>query len=476
MPPSCPSGGKLSDIFGRKQTLLATVGIFLLGSLLCALSNSMGMFIAARAIQGVGGGGTVVLPNICVSDLFSLKERAMYFGLLSTVWALASVLGPVLGGVLTNRVSWRWCFWINLPLGGLALVVLVFFLQMHNPRTPLKQGLIAVDWIGVILVVGSTLMVLMGLEFGGLEFPWKSATVICLIVFGIVGVALFTVYESKIASHPVIPPRIFRYGNSISACSLSFLHAMAFLGGTYWLPLYFQTVLGANSLLSGVYLLPYVVASSFLSVGSGIFIKRTGNYCWPIIAGLPVMALGFGLMTYLGNRAHWGRIITFQIIAGLGSSTGFQAPLIALQTNIDSRDIGAATSTYSFARQIGTSVSVVLGGVVFSNVMNSQQSDLESAVGPQLALPFAGENALASVRLIARLPATQQRIVRTAYWEALQKVFILYACAAFTAFLIGLFIKQTKLSQEHQEHKTGLQSLKNEKGRMNLQIDAEPAV
>ncbi|KEQ92614.1 hypothetical protein AUEXF2481DRAFT_31870 [Aureobasidium subglaciale EXF-2481] len=281
---------------------------------------------------------------------------------------------------------------------------------MHNPRTPLKPGLIAMDWIGNILAVGSTLKVLLGLEFGGVEFLWKSATVICLIVFSVIGVALFTVYESEIASHPVIPLRIFRYRNSISACSLSFSYAMVFLRGTYWLPLYFQAVLGANSLLSGVYLLLYVVASSFLS------------------------------------------------------------------TNIDPRDIGAATSTYSFARQIGTSVSVVLGGVVFSNVRNSQQSGLESAVGPQLALQFAGGDAFASVPLIARLPAAQQQMIRTAYWEALQKMFILYACAAFTAFLIGLSLRQAKLSQEHQEHKTGLQSLKNEQDRRNLQADAEPAV
>ncbi|TVY58522.1 MFS-type transporter [Lachnellula cervina] len=468
-----PIWGKLSDIFGRKQTLLATVGIFLLGSLLCALSNSIGMFIAARAIQGVGGGGAIVLPNICVSDLFSMKERSMYFGLLSSVWALASALGPVLGGIFTSRVSWRWCFWINLPFGGLALVVLVFFLKLHNPRTPLKQGLAAIDWIGNLLVVGSTLMALIGLQFGGVQFAWKSATVICLIVFGALGIALFAIYESEFASHPVMPPRIFRYRNSVSAYSLSMMHAMAFLSGTYWLPLYFQAVLGANSLLSGVYLLPYVIASSFLSVGSGIFIKKTGNFRWPIVVGLPVMALGFGLMTYLGDEAHWDRIIIFQIIAGLGSSTGFQAPLVALQTNIEPQDIGAATAAYSFARQIGTSGCVVLGGVVFSNVMNSQQARLKSALGPQLASQFTGGDAFASVPLIAPLPTDQQQVVRAAYWDALQKMFILYACVAFTGFIISLFIRQTTLSQEHSEHKTGLQSLKKENRRKNRWGDGE---
>ncbi|CZT52202.1 related to DHA14-like major facilitator efflux transporter [Rhynchosporium secalis] len=460
-----PVWGKISDIFGRKQTLLGAVSVFLLGSLLCAISQSMGMLIAARAIQGIGGGGAIVLPNLCISDLFSMKERGMYFGLLSAVWALASALGPVVGGIFTDRVSWRWCFYINLPLGGLALAVLVFFLKLHNPRTPIKQGLAAIDWIGNLLIVGGTLMVLMGLQFGGVEFAWKSATVICLIVFGAVSVALFCIYESRFATYPVIPPRIFRHRNSVAAYSLSIMHAMAFLGGTYWLPLYFQAVLGASSLLSGVYLLPYVISSSFLSVGSGMFIKKTGNFRWPIVVGLFVMTLGFGLLTYLDDEPHWDRIIIFQIIAGLGSGTNFQAPLIALQTNIEPRDIGAAVSAYSFARQIGTSVSVVLGGVVFSNVMNSQQGLLKSALGPQLASEFSGRNASASIEKIAGLPLGQEQTVRATYWDALQKMFILYACVSFFGLLLSLFIRQTKLSQEHTEHKTGLQSLKKEDAR-----------
>jgi EmrB/QacA subfamily drug resistance transporter len=472
-----PVWGKISDIFGRKQILLVAVSIFLLGSLLCALSQSMGMLIAARAIQGIGGGGAIALPNICISDLFPLQERGMYFGMLSTAWALASALGPVIGGVFTDRVSWRWCFWINLPFGGVALAVLVLFLELHNPRTPLKQGLAAIDWIGNLLVIGGVLMVIMGLQFGGVDFAWDSATVICLLVFGAVSVALFCIYESKFASYPVIPPRIFRYRNSVSAYSLSIMHSMSFLGGSYWLPLYFQAVLGANPLLSGVYLLPYIVASSCLSVGSGIFIKKTGNFRWPIVVGLFVMTVGLGLLTYLDDKPHWDRIIIFQIIAGLGSGTGFQAPLIALQTNIEPRDIGAATSAYSLARQIGTSVSVVIGGVVFSNGMSSQQGHLRSALDSPLALEFNGRNAAASIQKIAGLPTNQKQTVRAAYWDTLQKMFILYACVSFTGLLIGLFVKQTKLSQKHTEYKTGLQSLKQDRrGNTEKTEDEEQAI
>lgn len=469
-----PVWGKISDIFGRKQTLLLTVGVFLVGSLLCAVSQSMSMLIAARAIQGVGGGGAILLPNICVSDLFSLQKRGMYFGMLGMVWALASALGPVIGGIFTSRVSWRWCFYINLPFGGLALVVLTFFLKLHNPRTPLKQGLAAIDWVGNLLVIGGTLMILLGLQFGDVQFPWKSATVICLLVFGVITVGIFAFYESRFAKYPVIPTRIFKYRNSIAAYLLAVTHAMAFLGGTYWLPLYFQSVLGANSLLSGVYLLPYVISSSFISIGSGIFIKKTGNYRWPILLGLLVMTLGLGLMTYLGDEAHWDRIILFQIVAGIGSGTNFQSPLIALQTNIEPRDIGAATSSYSFARQIGTTVSVTIGGVVFNNVMNSQQGHLIAALGKKLAEQFNGDTASASIRRIQALDPERKHIVRHAYWHALRTMFIVYTCVSFVGLIVSFFVRQTKLNTEHTEHKTGLQSLKKEE-RKNEKPDEERA-
>ncbi|PQE08023.1 multidrug resistance fnx1 protein [Rutstroemia sp. NJR-2017a BBW] len=200
-----------------------------------------------------------------------------------------------------------------------------------------------------------------------------------------------------------------------------------------------------------------------------MFIKKTGNFRWPIVLGLFVMTIGLGLLTYLDDEPHWDRIIIFEIIAGLGSGTNFQAPLIAIQTNIEPQDIGAATSAYSFARQIGTSVSVVIGGVVFSNVMNSQQ-------GPQLALEFSGRDASASIQKITGLPTDQKRIVRAAYWDALQKMFILYTCVTFTGLLISLFIKQTKLSREHAEHKTGLQSLKKEDRGKTKKSDKEQAI
>lgn len=466
-----PTWGKISDIFGRKPTLIATVTIFWIGSLLCAVSTSMGMLIAARAIQGVGGGGTIVLPNICISDLFSMRKRGMYFGILGMVWALASAIGPILGGVFTSKVSWRWCFYINLPLGGIGLLILIFVLKLHNPRTPVKQGLAAIDWVGNVLIIGGTLMLLFGLEFGGVQFPWKSATVICLIVFGFITIALFGLYENRVAKFPVMPTRLFRGRTSIAAYGLSIMHAMTFMSGSYWLPLYFQAVLGATSLLSGVYILPYVLALSITSALTGVFIKKTGNYKIPIVSGLTIMTLGFGLFIDLGAKANWVKIIIFQIIAGIGVGPNFQSPLIALQTNVEPRDIGAATASFQFLRQLGTSTSVVIGGVIFDNEMQKQQASLIRELGPELASKLSGSEAASSVFLVASLKGHQREVAQTAYWNAMQKMFIAYTCFVFVGLLISFFVKQKTLSKQHTEHKTGLNSLKQETKKKQADVE-----
>ncbi|KAI1414881.1 MFS general substrate transporter [Hypoxylon sp. FL1857] len=455
-----PSWGKVSDIWGRKPVLLAAVAIFWIGSLICALSINIGMLIAARAIQGIGGGGIVVLTNICVGDLFSMRKRGMYYAFFGMVWAIASAIGPILGGVFTSKVTWRWCFYVNLPISGVGFFVLLFVLKLHNPRTPVWEGLAAIDWLGSLLIIGGTLMFLFGLEFGGVTYPWNSAATICLIVFGIVTVGIFVAVEKWYAKYPVIPLRLFKFGKNISTFVICLVHGAVFISGSYYLPLYFQAVLGASSLLSGVYILPYVLALSFMSIGSGLFMKKTGKYLPAIIFGMLFMTLGFGLFIDLGAQADWAKIIIFQIIAGVGVGPNFQSPLIALQTSVEPRDIAAVTSTFGFVRQLSTSISVVIGGVVFQNGMEKQYPTLLAQLGPELANQLSGGSAGGNVGLVASLPGRQGEIARTAYWNSLRDMYIMYTAIAGVGLLVSPFISQRKLSREHHEHKTGLQSLR----------------
>ncbi|PBP18798.1 major facilitator superfamily transporter [Diplocarpon rosae] len=453
---SVPSWGKFSDIWGRKPILLVASAVFFVGSLLAAVSVSIGMLITARAIQGIGGGGLIILVNICITDLFSMRNRGAYYGVIGMVWALACALGPILGGVFTEKVSWRWCFYINLPITGTVFIMLFFFLHLHNPRTPVWDGLKAVDWTGSLTVVGGTLMLLLGLEFGGVTHPWDSATVICLIVFGVLVGGLFILNEWKFARYPVMPLRIFKHRSNIASLGVCFCHGFVFIAGTYYLPLFFQAVLGATPLLSGVYLLPFAMSLSITSGFTGVFIKKTGKYLPAVWFGMSFMLLGFGLYIDFPRHPGWAKIIVYQIVAGIGVGPNFQAPLIALQSMVEPKDIATATATFGFTRNLATSISVVIGGVVFQNEMQNRYPALLAALGPETASFLSGGSAGTSVGLVSQLPAAQREIARDAFYQSLRTMWIIYVAFAALGLVFCAFVGSYVLSKEHQTTKTGL--------------------
>ncbi|KAL1794847.1 hypothetical protein ACET3X_006663 [Alternaria dauci] len=466
-----PIWGKISDIFGRKPILLLTNAIFFVGSLLAGVSVNMDMLIASRVIQGVGGGGLITLVNIAISDLFSVRDRGQYFGIIGGVWALASSLGPVVGGLFTQKVSWRWCFYINLPFDGVAFLILLFFLDVKTPRTPLREGLKAVDWLGSLTMVGGVVMLLLGLEFGGISHPWDSVTVLCLIIFGAVVIGIFFLIEWRIAPYPLMPLDLFSKRSNLAALATCFFHAFVFISGNYFLPLYFQAVLGATPILSGVYLLPTALSLSFLSAFTGVFIKKTGQYLPMIWFGMTLMTLGFGLFIDFDVNTSWAKIILFQIIAGIGVGPNFQSPLIALQSLVPKRDIATATATFGFTRNLGSAISVVVGGVVFNNEMKSKQSQLAASLGPETAASFGGGSAGANVGLIQSLPNEQKAIARKAFADSLSTMWILYVAFAVVGLGVSLLITRNKLDKQHEETKTGIEAEKAKR----LEREAERA-
>lgn len=381
------------------------------------------------------------------------------------VWAVASAVGPVLGGVFTSKVSWRWCFYVNLPISGVGMAVLAFILKLHNPRTPMRQGLKAVDWLGSLTVVGATLMVLLGLELGGVSRPWSSPTVICLLVFGVVTAGIFTLIEWKVAEFPIIPLRIFSSRSSLASLGVCACQSFVFISGSYYLPLYFQAVLSATPLFSGLYALPFALSLSGVSALTGLFIKKTGKYLPCIIFGMTTMTLGFGLFIDLGREMNLPKLILYQIVAGVGVGPNFQAPLIALQSTVQNRDIGSATGTFGFVRQLFTSISVVVGGVVFQNRMQAQYPTLVEELGPQTAGLLSGTNAASNVAAVAALKGREGEIARDAYLRSLRTMYILYVAFSGLGLVLSFFVGSRKLSKTHEEHKTGLAGMRAANGR-----------
>lgn len=321
----------------------------------------------------------------------------------------------------------------------------------------------AVDWLGSLTIVGGTLMFLLGLEMAGNAFPWNSPQVICLLVLGVFVASLCIVVEMYVAKSPIIPVRLFNNVKNISVLGLCFCHGFVFISVSYYMPLYFQGVLGASALMSGVYVLPFTFVLGACSAAAGFLIKKTGKYKPPIVVGFALMTLGYGLFIDLDPFANWPKIILYQIVLALGVGPNFQSPLIALQSTVQPRDIASATGTYMFVRQLSTSISIVVGGVIFDNAINKQYDSLISVLGQETASLLTGQNAAASVSEVAALPEPARSIAQNAYWQALRTMFIFYVAFAGLGFVISFFVGGRTLSKEHTEHKTGLETLQQQR-------------
>lgn len=456
-----PIWAKCSDIWGRKPALLGAVGLFAVASVIAAVSTSMQMLIAARALQGTAGGGLFQLVSITISDLFSLRRRALYVGLLGMMWVLAGSAGPLIGGAFTQFVSWRWCFWINLPVSGVAFVLLLLFLDVHNPRTKLGEGVMAVDWFGTLSILAVTLLLLLGLDFGGATFPWDSPKVICLIVFGTLMIGFFVFSEKRLAKYPLMPLGVFGNWSNNAAFLVAFAHSMVSIGIEYYLPLYFQSVKQASPLRSGILILPMMLTEAAGDIIVGILIHQTGRYREVIWVGVTLMTLGTGLYIDFRTDTSVARVIGFEIIWGIGTALIFTSPMIAIQNTVSQADTAAATATLGFIRNLATSLSIVLGGVVFQNSMAARQSSLAAAgLGKSVLEALSGDQAAANVEIVKSiLDAAQRHVVQDAFAWSLRNMFIMYTCMAAAAMVASAFIKQRHLRTEHTETKTGIQQL-----------------
>ena len=419
------------------------------------------MLIAARALQGAAGGGLMQLVTITISDLFSVRNRALYLGLLGFAWTLAGSAGPLIGGAFTQLVSWRWCFWINLPVCGIAFVLLLLFLDVHNPRTKLGEGIRAIDWFGTLSILGVTLLLLLGLDFGGAIFPWNSPKVICLIVFGTLMIGFFLFSESRLAKYPLMPLSVFKDWSNNATFLIAFAQNMVSIGTEYYLPLYFQSVKQASPVRSGILILPMIITEAAVDIVVGIFIHKTGRYREPIWAGLTLMTLGTGLYISFGTGKSIAKIAGFEIIGGIGTALLFQAPMLAIQNTVSQANTASATATMGFMNNIATSLSLVLGGVVFQNSMTARQSSLAAAgLSKSILEALSGDQAAANVGITKSIQdAAQRHVVLDAFAWSLRNMFIMYTCVPAVAMVASVFIKQRHLRMEHTETKTGIPQL-----------------
>lgn len=463
-----PIWAKGSDIWGRKLALLASVSLFAASSVMAATSRRMEVLVAARALQGTAGGGMSQLVSITISDLFSMRARALYIGFMGVMWAVAGAAGPLVGGALTELASWRWIFWINLPVCGLTIVVLVLFLDVHNPRTKFIDGMLAIDWFGTISILAVTILVLLGLDFGGAIFAWSSPKVICLIVFGVAAVGIFVFSEKRLAKYPMVPMSVFASRSNNAVFVVAVIHSMVSIGAEYYLPLYFQSAKEASPLRSGILILPMMITAATVDVISGVLMHQTGRYRELIWVGVTFMTLGTGLFINQGTMTPLAPIVIYQIVHTVGIALMYQAPMIAIQNTVTQSDTATATATLGLFRNMATALSIVIGGTVFQNSMAAQQQKLAAAgLKPSVLAALSGDMAAANVNVIKTISdLTQRRAVQDAFSWSMRNMFIVYTALSAVAMAAAVFVKHQALRTEHTETKTGIQNMTRRESRV----------
>ncbi len=433
-----PIYGKLSDLFGRKIMLQIAVSLFVLTSLLCGIANSMVQLIVFRALQGLGGGGLLAMAHATIADVISPRERGRYQGYIASVFAAASVVGPVLGGLFVDHLTWRWVFWINLPIGIGALIAS----QVTLKRLVSKRVRHKIDYLGAVLIVSAVCCVLLLTTMGGEEVPWDSLTIKAL---GAGAVMLFVgcVVQERRASEAILPPRLFHNSVFVVASMTNLLASICMLGGIVFMPLFLQLVYSMQADASGLMLIPLTGGTVTGAISSGQLVARIGRYKRFPLIGLATTCAGLLMLTTVTPATPLALVCVYLAINGLGIGLIMPSLLVAVQNSVDIRDLGTGTASITFFRSMGGSFGVALFGAVLIGRLNGLIAKLPGgeALGasPGTDLLHAGPDAVASVPEALRAP------VAAVMAEAFHDVFWLGAGLSLTAFMITLFLKELPL-------------------------------
>ena len=426
--------GKLGDLFGRKAVFCVAVVFFLVGSVLCGMSGSMTMLVASRALQGIGGGAVMVTATALIGEVIPLRDRGRYQGALGAVFGVTTVVGPLLGGFFTDHLSWRWAFWVNVPIA-----VVVFFVAAATIPALGKATRPAIDYAGIVLVGLGASGLTLATSWGGSTYPWASPMIIGLFVGSALAIAAFVWVESQ-AGEPILPIRLFRSPVFSVCCVLSFIVGFAMLGALTFLPTFMQFVDGVSATVSGLRTLPMVAGLLLTSMGSGVLVSRTGRYKIFPVVGTAVMAVGFVLLSRMDAGTPLLAQSLYLFILGTGIGMCMQVLILIVQNTSSFDDLGVSTSGVTFFRTIGSSFGAAIFGSLFANF-------LDARIGAALAASGAPPAAAQSPQVLHQLPPEIAAPIVNAYADSLGMVFLCAAPVAVVGFIVAWLLKEVPLRE-----------------------------
>jgi len=432
-----PVYGKLGDLIGRKGLFITAIAIFMVGSVIGGLAHNMTWLIAGRAVQGLGGGGLLILAQAIIADVVPARQRGKYMGIMGGVFAISSVAGPLLGGWFTDSIGWRWAFWMNIPLGILAITSAAFFLRLpkNTNRNP------SIDVAGIsLLAVASTCLVLMT-TWGGNTYDWNSPVIIGLILGAIVAGISFVVVERR-AAEPIMPLHLFRQRNFNLTTVVGLIIGVAMFGALAYLPTYLQMVTGANATQAGLLIIPLMAALLITSIVSGQLVSKTGRYKWFPITGMVLVGISlFLLSTMTPTLAVW-IICGYLAIMGLGLGMSMQILILIVQNTFPVTEVGTATASNNYFRQIGAS----LGSAIVGSLFVAKLTQLLGERLPSGGTSAEGGNNSLTPAVVRDLPQALHDVIVGAYNDALTPVFLYMVPLVVVGLILLFFVVEKPLA------------------------------